>query len=133
MERGDISNQFSPTLAIDVDDLIIFTQEKWWGLWEDIKVNPAAIPVCEYHFRKGRMIYLVYHTQSKEDALDLESFLDSVDFPYTKLFAVLDDKDRELILSRDHVHFYFFKNPLHAATKNKRKEKHVGGIEEVYF
>lgn len=133
MEGGDISNEFAPTLVFDVDNLIIFTKEKMFGLFRKTELNMAAIKICEHHIAKGRMIYLLAHGRSELEMNELEEILDQYDFPYTKLFAIQTHKEREAILGRNHVHLYFYNDKLHAATDNKRKERYIMNIAESYF
>lgn len=133
MERGDISNEFAPTIAIDVDGLIIFNESRFFGFIQHEELNLSAYKVCEHHILKGRMIYLLAHRNIEAEVKDIEAILDHHDFPYNKLYFVPDDKSRELILDRKHVHMYYYMDPLHGATRNKRKEQQVFNIAETYF
>lgn len=133
VEKGDISNELAPALAIDVDGLIIFTEKKFFGLSKSIKLNHNAIMVCEHHFKNGRMIYLLAHRKHESEVRQIEQILDDADFPYTRLYHVPDDNTRESILGRSHVHMYFYLDKLHGATHNKRKEKRIFNITETYF
>lgn len=131
MERGDISNQFAPTLAIDIDGLIFIPKKKWLGLKTEVEVNLHAMKVLDHHMLHGRMIYLIAH-RDEEEVRELEQMLENVDFPYNRIFAV-DDDSRESIIGRPHVHFYFYMDPLHFSTHNKRKERRILNIAESYF
>jgi hypothetical protein len=133
MLRGEISNQLAPTIVMDIDELIVFTEKKLFGLAKKTILNPTAIRICEHHMRMGRMIYLLAHGRTEEEVKEIEEILDSYDFPYTKLFTISDSRERESILGRDFVHFYFYTDKLHSSTDNKRKEKQILNITETYF
>ena len=133
MERGDISNEFAPTIAIDVEGLIFFKRSRFFGMWQQEELNLGAYKVCEHHLMKGRMIYLIAHRDSREEVYDLETSLDEQHFPYTKLFVVTSHAERENILDRKHVHFYYYQEPYHTATRNKRKSRQIYNIAETYF
>lgn len=133
MKGGDISNTWAPTLAIDIDGLIIITKKKFFGLSQNMILNPTAVKVCEHHMRMGRMIYLLAHNRTEREINELTELLDQYDFPYTKLFPISDKDEREAILGREHIHFYYFTDKHHAATDNKRKEKQIFNITETYF
>lgn len=130
MERGNISNVSAPTIAIDVDELIVVPEKKLFGLIKTFRINEEAIYVCEYHLMKGRMIYLLSHYLYDETE-KIRKLLDEEMFPYTRLIHVQNPKKREIILGLPHVHFYFYSNPLNAATDNKRKEKQIVNITEA--
>ena len=135
MERGDISNQEAPAIAIDVDGLVIFTEKKLFGLVTKQYLNPNAIGVCDYHFRHGRSIYLLAKVDlvTDEEQERLEGLLDAYNFPYTKLFLYDHPAGRELILGRAHIHHYYYMEKLNGSTDNKRKEKRIYNISEIYF
>lgn len=136
MERGDISNLVAITLAIDIDGLIFIPKIKrsFFGFRQtkELEVNLRAMKVLDHHMLNGRMIYLIAHRDDDTDYAELESMLEEMDFPYHRLFIV-DAETREMILSRPHVHYYFYMDPLHFSTDNKRKERRILNIAETYF
>lgn len=135
MQGGDISNQYAPAIAIDVDGLVILTEKKILGLITRQFINPNAIGVCDYHFRHGRSIYLLAKVDkvSKEEQAHMERILDAYDFPYTRLFLYDEPSGREAVLGRNHVHHYYYMEKLNGSTDNKRKEKRIYNISEIYF
>jgi len=133
MRGGDISNELAPTIVFDIDGLIVFTEKKFFGLAQTVKLNPTAVRICEHHMRMGRMIYLLAHGRTEKEVEELEQLLDDYDFPYTKLFPISEPQERESILGRHFVHNYFYSDKLHGSTDNKRKEKQILNITESYF
>jgi len=132
MLGGDISNELAPTIVIDLDNLVILSESKLFGFAKSLRVNKKSVPVLDTIMYRGIGVYLVGHGYDEKEQAVIQGKLDDVDFPYTKLSFMKDNKEKEMLLSRRHIHFYFYNNPLHASVENKRKEKWVQHVGEIY-
>ena len=146
MEKGELSNKMAPAIVIDIDELIIEIPEDKSitdrvnmvanKLGETLsierlsrmevnsyRVKRGVYDILESLFYQDIMIYLFAHRpDSYRDGL--ERLLS--DLPYTRLY-VGDKRDREEILGRRHIKYYYYKVPEHSSTDNKKKEVKVGG------
>ncbi len=132
MLGGDISNELAPTIVIDLENLVILSESRMFGFAKSLKINKKAIPVLDAIMYRGVGIYLIAQGYDEKEMSIIRDKLDDIDFPYTKLSFMEDNTEKELLLSRRHVHFYFYNNPLHASVENKRKEKWVQHVGEIY-
>jgi hypothetical protein len=130
MLKGDISNQLSPAVVIDIDGIIIeeFKFDEKHGLFkrkpsikkevEGYKVIFEVYPILENMFYNDISIYLFAHRNSDFKPLLEEKFEELI---YTKLY-VGGIRERETLLNKRHVHWYYYKDPAHVSLLSKHKE-----------
>lgn len=144
MLYGDISNQWSPAIVIDIDDLIIEVPKE--SVLESLgrvvaknKLNLAQLDVRRYKLKKGIYpllenifikdiaIYLFAHRPTHYQE-PLEKLFQ--DLPITRVYTG-GVKEREEVLSRSHVHWYYYNHREHASILSKHKERWVEAWNDI--
>lgn len=113
MHKGEISNQFSPAIAIDVDDLIIMEKKKFFGLKKELLLVPGAARVLEYLFRKDLSVYLISMQGSQAEAVSVRELLDDMYVPYTRFYWHRELLSLEETLSSSNILWYFYSKGEH--------------------
>jgi hypothetical protein len=96
MKGGDISNQFAPAIAIDVDDLIIkITKPKTiegipFRAKRLIDSTGSIYGWLHRIFSTEYSIYIVCIRESKKEAVQIEEFIDEMMIPYSRFIKLTD-------------------------------------------
>lgn len=138
MKGGDISNQFAPAIAIDVDDLIIkITKPKTIvGIPLGrtlIEIQPGVSTLLHRFFSTEVSIYLICIREDKNKALEIQEFLDEHYLPYSRFYKITTSLKLHDILNEPHLTAYYYRDmthkpPLGTVNKAVRVESILEGI-----
>jgi|GEM_PF-6789245 len=151
MEKGQISNKPSPAIVFDIDGILI--EQLDTGFFD--RLHSKMPDIVSKPFDKVKMLNEIRKYELIEQSADFIQKLFFMDYRiilfahrnqvyYEELVDYFEEnhvlfneiivggqKERERILSQDHVHYYYYSHPFHYSTSNKEKERHIDSWQEL--
>jgi hypothetical protein len=111
MLKGNISNEWSKAIVIDVDGLVI--QPKVVGPFKlREELTEQASKVLHGLFKYDLSVYLVYNRKYTGASERVQKLLEDHYLPYTRFYSVTSPAELDDVVNQSHVIRYFLHNSL---------------------